>query len=213
MPFRSAFSSLFTQDATIAIVVFALVMCALLGAMAYSSWRRRRGRGPSRRAKANRVELGYAGALVGMMIFLVISSFTANAKDYPDPPKPALAVKVTGFQWCWKFHYEGTPRTQAGQCQGDIPARFPVLVVPVGEPVRLDVTSTDVVHAVWVPHWRLKLYAYPGHVQSLTVTIPRAGKWMSRCAVLCGIYHFEMDFWLRAIPPAAFATFMRTGRI
>lgn len=212
MPFRSAFSSLFSQDVTIAFVVFGLVTCAMAGAMLYSWRRRRQGRGPSRKAEANRLELGYLGVLVGMMIFLVISSFAANAKDYPDPPRPALQVRVTGYQWCWKFHYEGTSRTSTGQCQGAHPSRFPVLVVPVGEPVRLDVTSADVVHAVWVPHWRFKLYAYPQHVQSLTVTIPRAGQWMGRCAQLCGLYHFEMDFWLRAVPPAAFRAFIRTGR-
>jgi cytochrome c oxidase subunit 2 len=213
MPFRSAFSSLFTQDVTIAWVVFGLVLCAMAGAMLHS-WRRgRKGQGPSRQATADRVELGYAAALVGMVIFLVISSFTANAKDYPDPPKTAATVRVTGYQWCWRFQYEGTSRTTDGQCQGDDLAAFPVLVVPVGEPVRLDVTSADVIHAVWVPEWRFKLYAYPGHVQGLTVTIPRAGQWIGRCAQLCGLDHFEMDFWLRAVPPASYRTFLRTGRL
>lgn len=213
MPFKGAFSQLFTQDTTIAEVIFGLILSALTGALVYSWRRARKGQGPSRRAKNNRAELSYLGGLVGIMIFLVISSFTANAKDYPDPPKPALAVRVTGFQWCWKFHYEGTARTNYGQCQGDDPAKFPVLVVPVGQPVRLDVTSNDVVHAIWVPKWKFKLYAYPYHVQHLTITIPRAGQWMGRCAQLCGLYHYEMDFWLRAVPPATFRTFLRTGRL
>ena len=213
MPFRGAFSQLFTQDTTIAWVVFGLVLCVMIAAIV-RSWRRgRKGEGPSRRAKANTVELSYLGALTGMMIFLVISSFTANAKDYPDPPKAALAVRVTGYQWCWCFHYEGAARTVFGQSQGDNPARLPVLVVPVGQPVRLDVTSADVIHAVWVPQWKFKLYAYPNHVESLTVTIPRAGEWIGRCAQLCGVYHYEMDFWLRAVPPATFRTFLRTGRL
>ena len=213
MPFRSAFSALFAQNVVIAWVVFGLVLCAMAGAMAHSHYRRRKGKGPSRQAKADRAELGYAAALTGMVAFLVISSFTANAKDYPDPPKPAAAVRVTGFQWCWRFQYEGTPRTVTGQCQEEDPAGLPVLVVPAGQPVRLDVTSADVVHAVWVPQWRFKLYAYPGHVQGLTVTIPQAGQWIGRCAQLCGLDHYEMDFWLRAVPPAAYRAFLRTGRI
>lgn len=213
MPFRSAFSSLFAQDMTIAWVVFGLVAAAMAGAMAHSRHRGRNGKGPSRRAKADRVELGYLGVLTGMMIFLVISSFAANARDYPDPPKPAAAVRVTGYQWCWRFQYEGTARTSTGQCQGDDPATLPVLLVPAGQPVRLDVTSADVVHAVWVPQWRFKLYAYPGHVENLTVTIPRAGQWIGRCAQLCGLDHFEMDFWLRAVPPASYRAFLRTGRL
>jgi cytochrome c oxidase subunit 2 len=88
-----------------------------------------------------------------------------------------------------------------------------VLVVPAGEPVRLDVTSADVIHAVWVPQWDMKLYAYPGIVQSLTVTIPRDGRWIGRCAQLCGLFHYDMDFWLQAVPAAAFKSYLRTGRL
>ncbi len=210
MPFRDAFSQLFTQDTIIAWVVFGLVILVMTGAMLYSWYRGRRGKGPLRLAEANRLELGYVSALVGMVVFLVISSFSANARDYPDPPKPAVRVAVTGFQWCWRFHYEGTTVTATGQCNNQ--QRLPVLVVPAGQPVRLDITSADVLHAVWVPQWRFKLYAYPGRVENLTVTIPQAGRWIGRCAQLCGLYHYQMDFWLQAVPPAAFQRFLRTGQ-
>jgi cytochrome c oxidase subunit 2 len=196
----------------VAWVVFGLVLAVMAAAIA-RSWRRgRKGAPPSQRAEANRLELGYLGVLIGMVVFLVISGFAANGKDFPDPPKSAVAVRVTGYQWCWRFQYEGTARTTDGQCEGD-PAQLPVLVVPVGQPVRLDVTSADVIHAVWVPQWKFKLYAYPQHVASLTVTIPRAGEWISRCAQLCGLDHYEMDFWLRAVPVAVYRTFLRTGTL
>jgi cytochrome c oxidase subunit 2 len=213
MPFRGAFASLFAQNTTIAWVVFGLVFAALAAAIVRSWYLGRQGKEPSRRASASRVEIGYAAALAGMVIFLVISSFTANARDYPDPPKPATAVKVTAYQWCWRFQYEGTTRTTDGQCQLGDPSALPVLVVPAGQPVRLDVTSADVIHAVWVPQWRFKLYAYPNHVGSLTVTIPRTGQWIGRCANLCGLDHFQMDFWLRSVPPATYRAFLRSGKI
>jgi len=211
VPFQSAFSQLFTQDVIIAWAVFGLVLFGIAGAMVYSRYRRKKGQGPSQAVDANRTEIGYAAALVCIVVFLVYSSFTANAKDYPDPPKPAAQVTVTGFQWCWRFHYQGTSFTATGQCQGL--RSLPVLVVPVGEPVRLSLTSTDVIHAVWMPQWKFKLYAYPGEVNTATLTIPRAGKWMNRCAQLCGLYHYEMDFWLQAVPPAAFRSYLRTGRL
>lgn len=210
MPFDSTFSQLFSQDMTIAWVVFGLVLLGLTGAMVYSWHRGRTGQGPLKLAEANRIELGYLGVLVGMGVFLMISSLTANAKDYPDPPRPAVSVAVTGLQWCWRFHYEGTAVTATGQCQGR--ANLPVLVVPAGEPVRLDITSADVIHAVWLPQFDFKLYAYPGHTNSATLTIPRAGKWLNRCAQLCGLYHYEMAFWLQAVPPPAFRQYLRTGR-
>jgi len=210
VPFRGAFDQLFVLNNAIAFVVFGLVAAGLLLAVVGSRWRRRRGLGAFQADEANRVEMSYIAALVGMAIFLVIAGFAANAKDFPDPPRTAARIQVIGYQWCWRFRYEGTPVTSDGQCQGK-GERLPVLVVPVGQPVRLDVTSTDVVHAVWVPQWRFKLYAYPGHVGNLTITIPRTGRWIGRCAQLCGLFHYAMDFWLRAVSPAAFKTFLRTG--
>jgi cytochrome c oxidase subunit 2 len=211
LPFQSAFSQLFTQDTIIAWVVFGLVIVIMTGAMAYSWYRGKKGKGPLKLAEANRLELGYVGALIGMVAFLVVTGFAANAKDYPDPPKPAVQVTVTGYQWCWRFHYAGTTVTANGQCQGL--RDLPVLVLPVGEPVQLNVTSSDVIHAVWMPQWKFKVYAYPGEVNSATLTIPRTGKWMNRCAQLCGLYHYEMDFYLEAVPPAAFQSYLRTGRL
>ena len=205
MPFRSAFSQLFTQDTTIAAVVFALVVMAMLGAMLLSRRRRKRGQDPSRRATADRLEISYVLALAGMVVFLVISSFTANAKEFSDP-EPALRVQVTAYQWCWRFHYEGQPVTVTGQCEG---GSLPTLVLPTGQPVELEVTSLDVVHAFWVSYLDVKMYAYPGHTSTFTVTLSRTGRWIGRCAQLCGLYHYEMDFYLQAVSPSAFSAFIR----
>jgi cytochrome c oxidase subunit 2 len=213
VPFQGAFAQLFAQDTTIASVVFCLVVVSLGGAIAASRWRRRRGRPASRRAEANRLELGYVALLAGIVVFLVVTGFMANARDFPDPPKPAVTVRVTGYQWCWRFAYagtqaSGTPVTVTGQCQAGTP---PALVVPAGEPVQFNVTSADVVHAFWLPQQRLKVNAYPGQVNRFTVTFPQAGQWTGRCAQLCGIYHYDMDFTVKAVPPAAFSDFLRTG--
>lgn len=208
MPFRSVFSQLFTQNVTIAAVVFVLVAAAITGAVLVSWRKRRRGEGPSHRAEANRLEIGYVLALGGIAVFLIVSSLTSNARTFTAPGKPVATVQVLGYQWCWRFHYQGHPVTMTGRCQG---GKLPVLVVPAGEPVRLEVTSADVVHAFWVSYLRFKMYAYPGHTNTFTVTVPEAGRWIGRCAQLCGIYHFEMDFWLVAVPPAAFERFLRSG--
>lgn len=208
MPFREAFAQLFRQNTTIASVVFGLVVLALGGAIAASWWRRKQGRPAARRAGATRLELGYVTVLAGIVAFLVVTGFMANARDFPDPPRPAATVQVTGYQWCWRFAYQGTPRSVSGQCQGGAP---PVLVVPAGKPVMFKVTSADVIHAFWLPDQRFKISAYPGQVNTFTITYPKAGQWLGQCAQLCGIYHYEMDFYVRAVPPAAFTAFLRTG--
>ena len=207
MPFRQAFAQLFGQDTVIAEVVFGLVVAAMITALAASWYRRHKGMGPSQKAEANRVELGYVAVLTGMAIFLMIASVTANAKDFPrgDPPA-ALHIQVTAYQWCWKFHYTGQPVTVTATCQH---GSYPTLVVPTGKPVELDVTSADVIHAFWVPYLREKMYAYPGHVNKFTVTLTSSGRWIGRCAQLCGLYHYEMDFWLQAEPLAQYNQFLR----
>jgi cytochrome c oxidase subunit 2 len=207
MPFRQAFAQLFGQDTLIAEVVFGLVAVVMIVAFAISRWRRQKGREPWQKAEANRIEFGYLGVLTGMAIFLMIASVTANAKDFPgsDPPA-ALHVQVTAYQWCWKFHYTGQPVTVTGTCQH---GSYPTLVVPTGKPVELDVTSTDVIHAFWVPHLREKMYAYPGQVNKFTVALTSSGHWIGRCAQLCGLYHYEMDFWVQAESPAQFSRWLR----
>jgi cytochrome c oxidase subunit 2 len=212
MPFRSQFASLFGQDTTIAWVVFGLVCLALLVAIGLSWWRRHRGRPAAGKAEANRLELSYVAALVGIVVFLVISSFAANGKESADPAV-AYRVQVIGFQWCWRFSYVGEPVTVNGQCGGGThtPGPLPVLVLPARQPVELEVASSDVVHAFWVPYLKYKTYAYPGHVNKFTVTMPETGRWIGRCAQLCGVYHFQMDFWLQVVPPAQFRQFLASG--
>jgi heme/copper-type cytochrome/quinol oxidase subunit 2 len=207
VPFRRAFGQLFTQDTTIAWVVFWLVAAALIVAFVLSWYRNRTGKAASRKSTANRVEITYLAALTGMAVFLVISSFAANAKDFPSSdPKPAMRVQVTAFQWCWRFRYTGQPVTVTARCQG---GPLPTLVLPTGRPVELDVTSTDVVHAFWVPYLREKMYAYPGQTNKFTVTLADTGRWIGRCAQLCGLYHYEMDFYLKAVPPSQFDQWLR----
>jgi cytochrome c oxidase subunit II len=65
------------------------------------------------------------------------------------------------------------------------------------------------VHAFWVPYLDYKMDAYPGHVDKFTVTMPRAGRWNGRCAQFCGLYHYRMDFWLQAVSPAQFSSWLR----
>jgi cytochrome c oxidase subunit II len=211
VPFRPTFTQLFSQDTVIAWVVFGLIVATLLVALVRGWHRRRTGQNPSSRAEANKLELGYLTVLIGISVYLVVASLTANARDSAaiDPPKPVMRVNVNAFQWCWEFQYAGQQVTVTAPCQG---GPIPTLVLPTGQPVELDITSTDVIHAFWVPYLEYKTYAYPDHINRFTVTLPRAGSWIGRCAQICGVYHYEMDFHLQAVPPARFDYWLRTHR-
>jgi cytochrome c oxidase subunit 2 len=206
VPFRHVFGQIFPLESVIAGVVFGLVLAAMAAAMVVSRRKRRRGAPAARREHWHGLEAAFGLVLAGMAAFLVVASFSANAQDFKRAsPKPAMRVQVTAFQWCWRFHYAGQPVTVTGACQN---GRYPVLVLPAGRPVEIDLTSADVLHAFWVPYLDYKIDVFPGHVDRFTVTLARDGRWIGRCAQLCGLYHYRMDFYLQAVPPAQFGRWL-----
>jgi cytochrome c oxidase subunit 2 len=208
MPFRHVFGQVFPLELAIALAVFTLLLAVMAAAIAVSRRKRRRGEPAARREHWHVVEGAYGVALAGIAVFLIVTSFSANSREFPHDPSPAVTVDVTGYQWCWKFHYAGSPVTVIGACQQGRP---PVLVLPAGEPVRIDLTSADVLHAFWVPYLDFKMDAFPGHVDTFAVTFPHPGRWIGRCAQLCGLDHTSMDFWVQAMPAAAFGSWLRAG--
>jgi cytochrome c oxidase subunit 2 len=207
VPFRHVFGQVFPLEFVIAAVVFVLVLLAMTAAAVISRSKRRRGSPAASREHWHLLEGGYGLALLGMAVFLIVTSFSANADDFPHAdPKPALVVDVTAFQWCWQFHYAGQPVTVIGACTG---GRYPTLMLPAGQPVRIDLTSRDVLHAFWVPYLDFKMDAFPDHVNTFSVTLAHTGRWIGRCAQLCGLYHYRMDFYLQAVTMAQFDSWLR----
>jgi heme/copper-type cytochrome/quinol oxidase subunit 2 len=206
MHFRQVFGQTFGLETTIAEVVFGLVMATVVASLLLSWWRRRRGRPAARKSEANLLELSYVLCLAGIAAFLVLFSFTQNASFWRDPPAP-MHVRVTALQWCWRFNYSNPAVTVTARCST---GPLPTLVLPAGRPVKLDITSADVIHSVWVPALRVKIYAYPGHVNGLTLDLP-AGRWLGRCSEFCGLYHTGMEFYLQAVPPAEFTRWLAAG--
>jgi cytochrome c oxidase subunit II len=72
----------------------------------------------------------------------------------------------------------------------------------VGEPVRVTVTSADVVHSFYVPQFLFKRDAVPGRETSFDFTVDDPGTYRGQCAEFCGIYHSRMPFSVRAVSPA-----------
>ncbi len=91
-----------------------------------------------------------------------------------------LPVDVTAMQFAFIFQYP-----QAGITSGE-------LHVPVGQPVQLRMEARDVIHAFWVPEFRLKQDVIPGQPTTLAFTATRPGTYPVICAELCGPYHGGM---------------------
>src|SRR5260370_3100509 len=164
MPFRHVFGQVFPLESVIAAIVFGLVLAAMAAAVIVSWRKRRRGTPAARREHLRLLEAAYGLALAGIAAFLVVVSFSANAGDFPrQDPAPTMRVQVTAFQWCWRFHYAGQPLTVTGSCAG---GDYPVLVLPAGLPVELDLTPADGGHPFWVPYLDCKTDALPGRRDS-----------------------------------------------
>ena len=91
-----------------------------------------------------------------------------------------LVVNVNGIQYAWIFTYPET-----GVVSGE-------LHVPVDRPVQLNISASDVLHAFWLPEFRIKQDAIPGREAQLTFTPNRVGQYPVICAELCGAYHGGM---------------------
>jgi cytochrome c oxidase subunit 2 len=113
-----------------------------------------------------------------------------------DPAIAPLPVDVTAMQFAFIFHYPDSDIT-SGE-----------LHVPVGQPVALQMKALDVIHAFWVPQFRLKQDVIPGQPTLLSFTPTRAGQYPIVCAELCGPYHGGMRSSVIVEEPESFAAWV-----
>jgi cytochrome c oxidase subunit 2 len=113
---------------------------------------------------------------------LVIFMFYFGWVDFDtirNPPKDAMTVQVTARQWSWLFEYANGKRSD-------------VLNVPVGRPVKLLMTSADVLHCLFIPAYRIKEDCVPGLTTHLWFTANETGTFDIYCTEYCGVGHSHM---------------------
>jgi cytochrome c oxidase subunit 2 len=144
--------------------------------------------------------------MVGVLFF-----FTARDENYVDKlsQNPQVRVNVTGFRWSWEFSYPQykTPGVQPGVVSEvglPWPGKLPVMEIPVGETVRFNLSSIDVIHAFWVVPFEFKRDVLPDHPNHFEVTATRTGTFTGRCSELCGLYHSRMLFTLKIVSQQQF---------
>lgn len=112
--------------------------------------------------------------------------------EMSSPPPDAIDVYVTGKQWVWKFAYPEGPNG------------LEVLRVPAGRPVRLLLTSRDVLHGFFVPAFRLKQDALPGRYTQTWFVATVPGIYPVYCSQYCGTSHSYMRAAIEVMDGAAF---------
>jgi cytochrome c oxidase subunit II len=115
-------------------------------------------------------------------------------------PRDAMEIYVVGKRWMWKVQH------LTGQREMN------ELHVPVGVPVKLTLTSEDVIHSFFVPAFRMKKDAVPGRYNTIWFQATRPGRYHLFCAEYCGKNHSRMIGWVTVMEPADFQAWLGGGR-
>ena len=132
-----------------------------------------------------------------IIVVLVFFKYVIDTQnDVGAEPEPDHTILAVGQKWSWTFNHveEQAIGGETVHVVGT-PADPPTLVLPVGETVRFDLESPDVIHSFWVPAFSYKMDVFPGNNDnSFTMTPEREGTFQGRCAEFCGAYHSRMLF-------------------
>ncbi|WP_437563193.1 cytochrome c oxidase subunit II [Sorangium sp. So ce542] len=144
-----------------------------------------------------------AGTLVtaGVLAALLVASVRAGSRAAAPSGPAELTIDVRGHQFWWEVRYPDHQVVTANEVH-----------IPVGRPVRLRLSSADVIHSFWVPELHGKRDMIPGETNVLWVQADRAGVYRGSCAEFCGVQHALMAFELVAEPPGALAAWLRARR-
>ena len=188
------------------LVLFMLVACTLITLGIFGCitvfairYRRRPGNELGQRVGGvGRIEATWT--IIPLLLSLI--PFVWGAKLYADeaqPPADSMEIYVVAKQWMWKAqHPEG---------QAEIDA----LHVPVGRPVKLTMTSQDVIHSFFVPEFRVKADVLPGRYTTLWFEASQPGEYQLLCAEYCGTDHSRMMGHVTALRPNEYADWLTSG--
>jgi len=161
----------------------------------------------TRAGERRRTRAVAAAAIVSTMILLwLLTASVLAGRAVATPVGPgALRIQIVGHQWWWEVTYPADPPSDTVITANEIH-------VPVGRPVLLELSSTDVIHSFWVPNLNGKKDLIPGRPTRHLLRPERTGVFEGRCAEFCGYQHAHMGFVLIAEEPDRFETWLASER-
>lgn len=160
------------------------------------SFRYRRGtnvpRGPVPERLSGEIEIGWTAATLFVFIFLFWFAAALDTEQF-KVPKHAMEIHVVAKQWMWKLEHPNGAR------------EINALHVPVGVPVRLVMTSQDVIHSFFVPAFRIKQDVLPGRYVEAWFQASKVGTYHLFCTEYCGTDHSRMIGGIIVQSPADYA--------
>ncbi len=150
-----------------------------------------------------RLEVFWTALPAALVLSLVSYSFVVLHENEKKPPGKEIQVGVTGQQFFWDYEYPSS-------VTGGAPLKSYSLYVPKGESVYFNIHSKDVIHAFWIPAFRLQEDAVPGITTHYRATPIRLGTYPVVCNLLCGVGHSFMRSAIHVVTPAKFQEWIKS---
>ncbi|MGH7475808.1 MAG: cytochrome c oxidase subunit II [Longimicrobiales bacterium] len=189
-------------------IIFIVVEAALIWFVV--KYRHREGR------KAAHIHGNWKVEVVWTVVPFILVTFIAAKSMGPwmaikDPnrfPSNAVEIAIDAKQFEWNVTYPGADGRLG--TDDDFQKRNQ-LHVPVGQPVRVRLSSEDVIHSLFLPSFRVKQDAVPGMQIAVWFEVTEPGEYVLGCAELCGLGHYRMRGSVTAYPGDAYDEWMRSG--
>jgi cytochrome c oxidase subunit 2 len=186
------------------IPIFVLVVTVIL----YSVWQFRMKPGEELKDGPpihgnTRLEVVWTAIPAAILLGLVSYSFVVLHNNEKKPSTPEIQLNVTGQQFAWRYEYP--PSVTGGAA-----LQSTQLYVPENESVYFNIKSVDVIHAFWIPAFRLQIDAVPGITTHYRATPDRLGSYPVVCNLLCGLGHSLMRSTIHVVPPAQFQAWLKS---
>lgn len=216
----------------VALWICVAIGVVVFGAMAVAVVRFRKSKGAVAAQFSHNTTAELVWTVIPVLI-LIAMAWPATAKLIAmyDTRDSEMTVKVTGYQWMWKYDYLGedvsfTSRLdrehdrirQSGERPD--PEKYPHyllevdnrLVLPVDTKIRFVITADDVIHSWWVPALGWKQDAIPGLINEAWTEIKTPGVYRGQCAELCGKDHAFMPIVVEAVSKEEFARWLASKK-
>jgi cytochrome c oxidase subunit 2 len=147
------------------------------------------------------------GGIVAPMVVLTVLflSTTLTLANVARPPRRAPIIEIVAHQWWWEVRYPGSAPADRVTTANEVH-------VPVGSPMRLVLSSGDVIHSFWVPRLGGKTDLIPGQRNVTWLAARRPGVYYGSCGEYCGAQHAKMRLRLVADPPSDFQRWLVAQR-
>ena len=172
---------------------------------------------PSKTTHHTGLEVAWTVIPVMILVVIAVPSFRLLTKQIATPPSD-MTVKVTGRQWYWSYDYPKTEKAGAFGFDSLMKADNELkdgdirllsvdneAVVPVGKIVRLQVTSSDVIHSFTIPSFGVRIDAVPGRLNEAWFKAEKEGLYYGQCSKICGKDHAFMPIAFRVVSEQKYA--------